>query len=171
LIDNESERIALLLQEKREMLSEYFSIDIDESGQLTSLPLIISHLSPVMNGLPNFLYLLGDKIDWTQEESCLGGIARALAQFYRIKETFSLEMPNGLSTESSHASSSSSSQSTCADPSSSLPFVGTPTLKWVIEHGLFPASRSFSPPKIFVNSGVVVEIACLENLYKIFERC
>lgn len=48
----------------------------------------------------------------------------------------------------------------------------SPSLRWVVQHTLFPVMRTdFSPPKRFANDGSVVQIACLENLYKIFERC
>ena len=61
------------------------------------------------------------------------------------------------------------------ESSSKQPVRGSmPTLSWVIQNVLFPRFRSaleFTPPRRFANDGTVVEIAALENLYKIFERC
>jgi DNA mismatch repair protein MLH1 len=47
----------------------------------------------------------------------------------------------------------------------------TPQQSWTIQHMFFPAFRDFRPPKKFANDGTVIEIASLENLYKVFERC
>jgi DNA mismatch repair protein MLH1 len=44
--------------------------------------------------------------------------------------------------------------------------------EWTIQHILFPAMKLFlKPPNHLANDGSVIQIACLENLYKIFERC
>jgi DNA mismatch repair protein MLH1 len=40
-----------------------------------------------------------------------------------------------------------------------------------MEHTIFRSMRNFLPPRRLSNNGAVVQIACLENLYKIFERC
>lgn len=44
--------------------------------------------------------------------------------------------------------------------------------KWITEHVLFPALKDyFLPPKSFVENGALLEIAKLQTLYKVFERC
>lgn len=44
--------------------------------------------------------------------------------------------------------------------------------EWSIQHVLFPAMKLFlKPPMHMANDGTAVQLACLENLYKIFERC
>ena len=41
-----------------------------------------------------------------------------------------------------------------------------------MEHVIFRAMRNnFTPPSRLSNNGAVVQIACLEKLYKVFERC
>jgi hypothetical protein len=43
---------------------------------------------------------------------------------------------------------------------------------FIIEHVIFPALRcNFLPPRTFATDGTVIQVACLEKLYKIFERC
>eukprot|EP00899_Mesostigma_viride_P028828 jgi/Mesvir1/912/Mv17473-RA.2 len=43
---------------------------------------------------------------------------------------------------------------------------------WVVQYVLFPAMRLFlKPPISMATDGTVVQVACLEKLYKIFERC
>ena len=50
--------------------------------------------------------------------------------------------------------------------------IGEPgSYRWAIEHSLFPATRNLVVPQWFVDEGVIFEVACLENLYKTFERC
>ena len=42
----------------------------------------------------------------------------------------------------------------------------------MIQHLFFPALRSLLlPPKHLVDEGIVVQIAALEQLYRVFERC
>jgi hypothetical protein len=42
-----------------------------------------------------------------------------------------------------------------------------------VEHVIFRALRNnnFTPPARLSNNGAIVQIACLEKLYKVFERC
>ena len=43
---------------------------------------------------------------------------------------------------------------------------------WTIQHLLLPAiRRSYEPPSAQASNGSVVQVACTEMLYKIFERC
>jgi DNA mismatch repair protein MLH1 len=51
-----------LLLCKAEMLREYFSIDIDEQGNLCSLPLVIDQYTPDMDRLPRFVLNLGNNV-------------------------------------------------------------------------------------------------------------
>jgi DNA mismatch repair protein MLH1 len=51
-----------LLLCKAEMLREYFSIDIDEQGNLCSLPLVIDQYTPDMDCLPRFVLNLGNNV-------------------------------------------------------------------------------------------------------------
>ena len=42
----------------------------------------------------------------------------------------------------------------------------------MIQHLFFPAFRSvLLPPKYLVDEGIVIQIAALEQLYRVFERC
>ena len=48
--------------------------------------------------------------------------------------------------------------------------------RWDIEHRICPALKSmgsegFVPPKVIADDGTVIQIASLEKLYRIFERC
>jgi DNA mismatch repair protein MLH1 len=45
-------------------------------------------------------------------------------------------------------------------------------LQRTVQHLIFPALKTaFSPPKLLASDGSVQQIAALESLYKVFERC
>lgn len=48
------------------MLSEYFSLDISESGLVESLPLLLRDYTPNLDNLPNFLMRLGPQVSVIQ---------------------------------------------------------------------------------------------------------
>src|ERR1700759_62225 len=48
--------------ERREMISEYFSLDISPSGQVESLPLLLRDFTPQLDNLPDFLMRLGPQV-------------------------------------------------------------------------------------------------------------
>lgn len=52
------------LKSKAEMLSDYFSIEIDENGNLCTLPLLLDHYIPNMEGLPMFVLRLATEVNW-----------------------------------------------------------------------------------------------------------
>lgn len=44
--------------------------------------------------------------------------------------------------------------------------------KWTVQHVLYPAIKDYLlPPKSFIENGVLLQIADLPDLYKVFERC
>ena len=44
--------------------------------------------------------------------------------------------------------------------------------EWVVQHVLLPAMRSqMHPPAVFASDGTFMQVACLEQLYRVFERC
>ncbi|KZF23131.1 putative DNA mismatch repair protein Mlh1 [Xylona heveae TC161] len=66
----------------REMLQEYFSLEISENGQLLSIPLLLKGYVPSMAKLPQFLLRLGPTVDWADEKNCFATFLRELASFY-----------------------------------------------------------------------------------------
>lgn len=47
---------------RREMLAEYFSLTISESGLVESLPLLLRDYIPNLDNLPSFLMRLGPQV-------------------------------------------------------------------------------------------------------------
>ncbi|PFH48093.1 hypothetical protein AMATHDRAFT_6132 [Amanita thiersii Skay4041] len=139
-----TDRIVEILMEKREMLSEYFSLAINPSGHLESLPLLLRGYTPNLDNLPNFLMRLGPQVDWTSEAECFDTFFCELAHFYTPGPS--------LTPEEDHQAQEKAE-------------------KWQIEHIVFPALRRYlAAPKSLLDNHVV-QIASLPDLYKVFERC
>lgn len=173
-------RVVALLEEKAEMLSEYVSVEVAE-GCLRALPQLIDGYVPPLNGLPAFIRRLAESVDWTSEQPCFEGIAKELARLYRLDRVGepadecarsadpreSVAAPSGgqdgaivhVDDDSARGGSSGPLQPACAEA-------------WTVQHVLLPAMRrSYEPPAAHAHDGAVVQIACTEMLYKIFERC
>ncbi|XP_066534708.1 DNA mismatch repair protein Mlh1 [Hoplias malabaricus] len=136
------------LKKKAEMLEDYFSVEINEEGNLTALPLLIDNYTPAMEGLPLFILRLATEVNWDNERECFRDFSKECSHFYSIRKQYTLE------TEAT-------------DPQEV-----EPSWEWKVEHVIFKALRSLlSPPAHFSEDGTVLQIANLPDLYKVFERC
>ncbi|XP_038137362.1 DNA mismatch repair protein Mlh1 isoform X2 [Cyprinodon tularosa] len=137
------------LKKKAEMLEDYFSMEIDQEGNLTGLPLLLDKYTPIMEGLPMFILRLATEVNWDNEKECFRDFSKECSAFYSIRKQYVLEAEPGEEPEAEGCSWS-----------------------WKVEHVLFKAFRTlFSPPKTFSEDGSVLQIANLPDLYKVFERC
>uniref|UniRef100_A0A674ASS5 MutL homolog 1, colon cancer, nonpolyposis type 2 (E. coli) n=1 Tax=Salmo trutta TaxID=8032 RepID=A0A674ASS5_SALTR len=138
------------LKKKSEMLEDYFSMEIDQEGNLTGLPLLLDKYTPPMEGLPMFILRLATEVNWDNEKDCFRDFSKECSQFYSIRKQYVLELEPGEEEQDAELNS----------------------WRWKVEHLLFKAFRSlFSPPKHFSEDGSVLQIANLPDLYKVFERC
>jgi DNA mismatch repair protein MLH1 len=138
------------LVSRRDMLAEYFALEISEEGELLSIPLLVKGYMPSMAKLPNFVLRLGPHVDWQSESGCFQSFLRELASFY---------VPEALSP---FAGTSGSDQE-----------IVTPRrdeLHRVIENTLFPAFKARLVATKSLLKGTV-EVANLKGLYRVFERC
>ncbi|KAJ0091405.1 hypothetical protein Patl1_13994 [Pistacia atlantica] len=177
-----------LLKQKAEMLEEYFCIKIDTHGNLSRLPVILDQYTPDMDHVPEFVLCLGNDVDWEEEKSCFQSIAAALGNFYALHPPL---MPNpsgeGLvnykkrkaftNTENEGEPSNSTGDDVEMEDEIDHELVSEAEAAWAqrewsIQHVLFPAMRLFlKPPTSMATNGTFVQVATLEKLYKIFERC
>ncbi|KKY22388.1 putative dna mismatch repair protein [Diplodia seriata] len=146
------------LLSRKDMLSEYFSLEISEDGDLVSIPLLIKGYTPSLAKLPQFLLRLGPHVNWLEEKGCFRTFLRELASFY-VPEALPVppQTPEGEQTE----------ESTHVDPEVES---RRKHVERAIEHVLFPAFRS----RLVATKGLlrgVVEVANLKGLYRVFERC
>lgn len=150
----------------REMLSEYFSINITgntdledeaiqfESARMTSIPLLLKGYMPPLSKLPFFVYRLGTKVNWEEEELCFDGIMRQLALLY---------VPEIVESINPEDQDVSEDQKTV--------FISkTEEMSAVLDNVVFPCiKKRFLAPRDLVRD--IVEIANLPGLYRVFERC
>ncbi|KAM6916181.1 DNA mismatch repair protein Mlh1 [Xenentodon cancila] len=137
------------LKRKAEMLEDYFSMEIDQEGNLTGLPLLLDKYTPIMEGLPMFILRLATEVNWDNEKDCFRDFSKECSMFYSIRKQLILEAEPG---EGQDAEVNS--------------------WRWKVEHVIFKALRTlYCPPKNFSEDGSVLQIANLPDLYKVFERC
>ncbi|KAH7328279.1 histidine kinase-like ATPase [Stachybotrys elegans] len=141
------------LIERREMLHEYFTLEISPAGELLSIPLLITGYTPCMAKLPRFLLNLGPKVTWTEEKGCFETFLKELAKFYVPEQ---LPTPSEAGTE----------DETPPDIRTRRQHV-----RWAIEHIFFPAFKSRLVATKSLMDGGVLEVANLKGLYRVFERC
>ncbi|CAI7672218.1 unnamed protein product [Penicillium palitans] len=164
---NAPEMIARTLVERREMLNEYFSLQISADGDLLAIPLLLKGYLPALAKLPRFLLRLGPYVDWNSEEGCFRTFLRELATFYT---------PEQLPVLSQAASGESATQGPVVADDSGVEdedaFVRARRAQMVrmLEYAVFPALRARLVATSRLLRGVV-EVADLKGLYRVFERC
>ncbi|KAI0390939.1 histidine kinase-like ATPase [Xylariaceae sp. FL0594] len=148
------EKVAAQLIERREMLLEYFSLEVSPTGELLSIPLLLKGYTPSMAKLPQFLLRLGPYVDWTEEKACFESFLKELATFYVPEQLPALpgssdveeDIPDEVKARRAH-------------------------VRRAVEHVFFPAFKArLVATKSFMKGGVL-ELANLKGLYRVFERC
>ncbi|KAK1384325.1 MUTL [Heracleum sosnowskyi] len=174
-----------LLKEKSELLDEYFCIHVDAEGNLGRLPIILDQYTPEMDRVPEFVLCLGNDVEWDDEKTCFQTIAAALGNFYAMHPPL-LPNPAGEGLQFYKRKSSSNSgepdTTTFGDSSEMGDDIEHELLseaesawaqrEWTIQYILFPSMKLFfNPPTSLATNGTFVQVASLEKLFKIFERC
>lgn len=149
-----AEYIVEFLKKKAEMLADYFSLEIDEEGNLVGLPLLIDNYVPPLEGLPIFILRLATEVNWDEEKECFESLSKECAMFYSIRKQYISE------------------ESTLSGQQSEAPGSTPNPWKWTVEHVIYKAFRSYLlPPRCFTEDGNILQLANLPDLYKVFERC
>ncbi|XP_025908120.1 DNA mismatch repair protein Mlh1 [Nothoprocta perdicaria] len=149
-----AEYIVEFLKKKTEMLKDYFSLEIDEEGNLTGLPLLLDNYVPPLEGLPMFILRLATEVNWDEEKECFESLSKELSMFYSIRKQYIVDDTNLTSSQAEDSDS------------------GSTGWKWAVEHVVFKASRThLLPPKHLAEDGNILQLANLPDLYKVFERC
>ena len=138
------------LLSRREMLMEYFSLEISAEGDLLSIPLMMKGYMPSLAKLPNFLLRLGPHVEWNDEQGCFQSFLRELASFY-VPEALPAD-PKEKGEEDAEIAQRRRE------------------LHRSIENVLFPAFKA----RLVATKGLLkgtIEVANLKGLYRVFERC
>lgn len=156
--EEQATEMTTVLEEKKEMLKEYFEIELEKRGDqlwLTGLPALLEGHSPSPNALPLFLMRIATEIDYTDEKGCFEGICSELGNFYA-------ELPMEERKGGEEKEGASIGNNELIDESA----------KKFLKHTLYPAiAFLLVPPKEFATDGTVTRMALLSSLYKVFERC
>ncbi|KAF2188189.1 DNA mismatch repair protein MutL [Zopfia rhizophila CBS 207.26] len=169
VVESVNERIV----ERRDMLIEYFSMEISEEGELCALPLLMKGYMPSLAKLPQFLLRLGPHVDWNDERGCFQSFLRELASFY-VPESLPLP-PSPVSNSpeddteegGGRGKGKGKEKEISEDPEITL---RRKKLRRAIEYLIFPAFKA----RLVATRGLlrgVMEVANLKGLYRVFERC
>ncbi|WQF80545.1 Putative DNA mismatch repair protein Mlh1 [Colletotrichum destructivum] len=157
-VDDVIEKVAAQLIERREMLSEYFSLEVTPAGELLTIPLLIKGYTPAMVKLPRFLLRLGPCVDWTEEKPCFDTFLKELASFY-VPE----QLPPTIGGEADENEGGDTLDGLVADRRKNV--------RWAMEHVFFPAFKARLVATTPLMKAAVLEVADLKGLYRVFERC
>ncbi|KAJ4300312.1 DNA mismatch repair protein Mlh1 [Collariella sp. IMI 366227] len=157
-----AELVADQLIERREMLHEYFSLEISPTGELLSIPLLVKGYTPAIVKLPRFLLRLGPHVDWTDEKSCFETFLKELAAFY-VPE----QLPATPGGGGDEAAASTDDEKDISDEIKAR----RSHVRRALEHVLFPAFKSRLVGTKSLMQGGILEVANLKGLYRVFERC
>ncbi|KAI1002327.1 putative MutL 1 [Podosphaera aphanis] len=150
-IEEVVETVLEQLIDRREMLLEYFSLEITDTGLLASIPLLLKGYTPSLAKLPSFLLRLGPHVTWSSEKECFSTFLRELASYY-VPE----QLPPASEPED-------------AEPADEIT-MRRKHVRNAVENVIFPAFRArLLATKDMRNA--VVEVANLKGLYRVFERC
>ncbi|KAJ9122315.1 hypothetical protein QFC22_001736 [Naganishia vaughanmartiniae] len=156
------------LYKRREMLDEYFAVQIDDDAKLTALPVVLPGYTPDFGNLPTFLLRLVFKVNWQEEEQCFHDVLEQIADFYTPSQAQTIAK-----SEETQDQTFDSEDSNAAE----LEFEYDITAEEAdyethqLEHILFPAFRRYGNfPKELMNKSMR-KLTDLPQLYKVFERC
>lgn len=186
------------LYARREMMKEYFSLEVSDEGHLLTIPMLIKNYLPSLAKLPTFMLRLGPFVNWTDEMECFRTFLFELAAFYvpeklpQLKISGDTQSKNTARQTPVTPSSVTQDQNGIADVDSDTDVnMDAPNIQnkkeeqaeedvyttkrrteieHALEHVLFPAFRSRLLATQEMVQGVV-EVANLKGLYRVFERC
>ena len=158
LVARAAEAARASVAEKAPLLGEYFGVDVDAtSGSILGLPVLVEGFEPDLRGLPEFALALAHDVDWTEEKACFRTVADALATFYADSFDSSPETERD-----ANAAAKTGTEAETEDPERVR----------AIKQFVFPAMRRcLHPSKVAAVQGVATQVASLEQLYRVFERC
>ena len=164
--DEVVETVTAQLMQRRDMLAEYFSLEISEEGELVGLPLLLKGYMPSMGKLPEFLLRLGPYVNWSNEKGCFITFLRELASWY-VPEAVRSPPIKDAAVRDNVADDEDQTIEIGEDP---VITQRRQEISHVVETLLFPA---FKARLIGTRSMIkcVTEVANLKGLYRVFERC
>ena len=164
--DSVADLVTRRLVERREMLLEYFNLDISSEGELITIPLLLKGFTPSLAKLPRFLMRLGPCVNWEDERGCFDTFLRELASFYTPEQL----PPYPCKSQFRGKNGGDTAMDIYGDGEDKEIAKMRQQMERLLEHVLFPALRA----RLVAVKGLlrsVVEVADLKGLYRVFERC
>ncbi|KAK1759387.1 hypothetical protein QBC47DRAFT_104503 [Echria macrotheca] len=159
------EAVANQLIERRELLQEYFSLEVSPAGELLSIPLLVKGYNPAIVKLPQFLLRLGPHVNWSEEKACFDSFLKELASFY-VPEQLPPPAPGG-----EGEAGEEEGEGEQADGGDVELKARRDHVRRSLEHVLFPAFKARLVATNSLMQGGILEVANLKGLYRVFERC
>lgn len=160
---------------------------------LTHLPRLVDGHTPQLPLLPDLIFSLAFEVDWDTEKECFHSVAQSLAAYYARLPAVPRELDETEVVDMRRESELAAQDPDAAAPPAVIAGPGGTSLWrgelvtarsleehrvepasvfWQVAHVLLPACRAaLTPPAKLARSQHVVQLACTEQLYKIFERC
>lgn len=138
------------LDSMKEMLDDYFRLTI-EDGKLTSMPKIVKEIPPYIDYLSAFLVKLAAEVDYTVEKNCFKQICCLLGDYYA---------------KFIYYYASNSDEEDEDKRLNNVEFILKNIVMPRLKRGLKVRSKFGTEC-----DSTFTTITCLENLYKVFERC
>jgi DNA mismatch repair protein Mlh1 C-terminus len=160
-----------VLIDNSEMLEEYYRIGVNEQGLLCTLPDLLPGYLPDTAGLPMFLLRLATETNWEEEIPCFRSISTEIGHFY---SSITADGNPPVQNEKQGGNENGALGITGTDIRSEGKGWRKPSNpSGVFSTLLMPALRMHlvAPKQCVEDGSTVVQIAALEQLYKIFERC
>jgi DNA mismatch repair protein MLH1 len=162
-VDQVIDLVEAQLIDRREMLLEYFTITLTESGELVTIPLLMKGYTPSLAKLPRFLLNLGPKVNWTSEKECFDTFLRELADFYVPEQLPPSQGPGASGDGDGDVNVDGSVDGELSERREYI--------RKIVEENLFPAFAARLVATRALMKGAVLEVANLKGLYRVFERC
>lgn len=158
-IEEIAKDLLTLLDDKGPMLFDYFGIEI-KNDQIHQIPRLLPNTYvPSSLTLSEFLLQLSTEVDWDDEEECFDSIALILAKWYSELNIDAIELQD-IDEESENEEKRNKAKNS------------------ILQNQIFPFLKAshhhsikFQPSHKLKEKMDIMEVACLNNLYKIFERC
>ncbi|KAL1902603.1 DNA mismatch repair protein Mlh1 [Sporothrix stenoceras] len=178
--DEAVEAVAAQLIERRQMLQEYFSLEVTPTGELLSIPLLIKGYTPPLAKLPQFLLRLGPRVRWNDENGCFDTLLRELASFYvpekvpiineerqRQKQRKALKKGKGKEGDECEVETAADDEEELDEDTRARRV----HVQHAVEHVFFPAFKTRLICTTRLMQAGLIEVANLKGLYRVFERC
>ncbi|KAL6752280.1 hypothetical protein V8C86DRAFT_599817 [Haematococcus lacustris] len=161
--DEVCDLVTALLREKSPMLEEYLGLAVDDQGQLLSVPLLLEGWEPDLARLPDLVLRLSRDVEWEEEGECFRALAQALAAFYSLQPLLPPTAGSG---------GGSGGQARGKGEAGQGQGFELEERERLVKTVLLPAMKALlRAPRGRASDGTFVQVAALERLYRIFERC